>query len=345
MLAASRSRRPLIIAELGINHGGCLDTAKMLAELAAENGADVIKSQLHIPSEEMSNAARSIIPGHCSSSIYDVIESVSLSVDAEYELKVFIESLGVSYLCTPFSIKAADILVNQFEQKHIKIGNGESNNFLLLYFVCDKVVSLIISTGMVSIKSVQNTVDFVSSKSESLQLFLLHTTNLYPTPNKLVRLGSLRQLQELVGEDFVGLSDHTTSNLACLGAVACGAVILERHFTDTKDREGPDILNSMDPRELRELRRDSEIMHLMRDGNKDNLLQEEDDTRNFAFATLVSTRAITKGSILCKDDLTAKRPGTGDFLACDLEQVLGRKVLNSIMPGSHIFKHDLVDKL
>ena len=204
MLAASRTRRPLIVAELGINHGGCLNTAKKLAELAAENGADVIKSQLHIPSEEMSNAAKSIIPGHCSSSIYEVIESVSLSIDQEYELKVFIESLGVSYLCTPFSIKAADILVNQFDQKHIKIGSGESNNFMLLDVICDKVDSLIVSTGMVSIKSVRNTVNYLRSKSDLLQLFLLHTTNLYPTPNQLVRLGCLRQLQELVGHDYVG---------------------------------------------------------------------------------------------------------------------------------------------
>ena len=86
-------------------------------------------------------------------------------------------------------------------------------------------------------------------------------------------------------------------------------------------------------------------MHLMRDGNKDTLLQEEDDTRNFAFATLVATRTINKGSTICKDDLTAKRPGTGDFLACDLDKVVGRRVLNSIMPGSHIFNHELADKL
>ena len=75
-------------------------------------------------------------------------------------------------------------------------------------------------------------------------IILLHTTNLYPTPFHLVRLGGVEELKEISGE-FVGLSDHTTSNLASLGAVAIGAVILERHFTDTKKERGPDIINSM----------------------------------------------------------------------------------------------------
>ena len=80
-----------------------------------------------------------------------------------------------------------------------------------------------------------------------VQYALLHTTNLYPTPNRLVRLGAMTELQESFNDAVVGLSDHTTSNHACFGAVALGASILERHFTDSMRREGPDIINSMDP--------------------------------------------------------------------------------------------------
>ena len=128
----SLNSRPKIIAEIGINHGGDLDVAKHMAESAAESGADFIKTQFHIPSSEMSNAAKEVIPSHCSQSIYSIIEDCSLTLDEEYELKTFIDSLGVVYLSTPFSIKAAEILGSQFNVQAFKVGSGEFNNKQML---------------------------------------------------------------------------------------------------------------------------------------------------------------------------------------------------------------------
>ena len=110
---------------------------------------------------------------------------------------------------------------------------------------------------------------------------LLHCTNIYPTPPNLVRLDSMVELNHHFEDAVVGLSDHTTSNYACLGAVALGASILERHFTDSMDREGPDIVNSMDTIACKELIEGSKIMKQERGGSK-GPVEEEIPTINFA---------------------------------------------------------------
>ena len=110
---------------------------------------------------------------------------------------------------------------------------------------------VILSTGMNDISSIAKSVAIL--RSRNIPYALLHTTNIYPTPPHLVRLESVRELQTELEDAVVGLSDHTTSNHACFGAVALGASILERHFTDSMSRDGPDIVCSMDSNEAQDL--------------------------------------------------------------------------------------------
>jgi N-acetylneuraminate synthase len=339
-LPIGASVRPKIIAEVGINHGGCLDTAKKICELAAKAGADVIKTQMHIPHEEMSDAAKRFVPSHCNESIFNIMESCSLPIDQEYELKHFIEQLGVEYLCTPFSAEAAHILGRDFQVNSFKIGSGECNNDFVLKAAASYKKPLIISTGMNTLASCEKTYGLVNADL-GLKVVLMHTTNIYPTPYELVRLGGIKELQSIAGNDCVGLSDHTQSNLACLGAVALGAVLLERHFTDSKDRMGPDIANSMDCHELSELRLMSEQMFLMRGGTKTIEIQEEQGTRDFAFATFVALEEITKGDIIVEDNIAPKRPANGDFFARDLNLIIGKKAICPIPKGTHLLKSHL----
>ena len=330
--------RPKIIAEIGINHNGSLDEAKKLAELAANSGADIIKSQFHIAKEEMSNHAKNVIPPHTNESIYEIIENCSLSIDEEYEYKLFIEGLGVEYLCTPFSSKAAHLL-GEMNVNAFKIGSGECSNDAVLKAAIQYNKTLIISTGMNTLKSVSKTCDLVSTCINE-NFILMHTTNLYPTPNHLVRLGGINELQEIVGISRVGLSDHTQSNLACLGAVANGAVILERHFTDTKDREGPDIINSMTPKELSELKKDSFTMFQMRGGTKAEEIEEEDAIRDFALATVVATKDIKINDQFSFSNTWPKRPGIGEIPAREHDNLVGKLSKNNIQKGEHIRKID-----
>lgn len=325
---------PAVVAEIGINHGGDLEQAKILCTLAAQSGADIIKSQLHIPDEEMSDQAKSIIPSHCDDSIYDVISQTCLSVEEEYALMLHIKSLGVEYLCTPFSPRAAEILISDFNVDAFKIGSGEFTNPLVLKPILNSGKTVIASTGMSKLSEVKEILTMFDEYNNTP--ILLHTTNLYPTPPHLVRLGGITELQRLVGINSVGLSDHTTSNLACIAAAAMGAVVLERHFTDTKERIGPDIENSMTPDECTTLKEQTKILHQMMGGSKSDYITEEQNTRDFARATLVSCVDLHPGDVLTIKNITAKRPGTIGIPAMDISSVVGKKILNPLPAGSHL---------
>ena len=140
---------------------------------------------------------------------------------------------------------------------------------------------------MNTLNSVRETVNLL--KTKSVDFALLHTTNLYPTPNQLVRLGGMQALMSEFKETVIGLSDHTITNHACFAAVAMGACILERHFTDTMKREGPDIVCSMDPKNTQQLIEGVNIIHQQLGGTKEPA-KEEQVTIDFAFSTVVSIK-------------------------------------------------------
>jgi sialic acid synthase SpsE len=323
---------PLVIVEIGINHEGSLDTAFQLVDAAWKSGAEMIKHQTHVVEDEMSKAAKNVIPGNSDVSIYDIMERCALNEEDEIRLKEYVESKGMIFISTPFSRAAADRLERMGLEAY-KIGSGECNNYPLIEHVASFGKPMIVSTGMNDIASVAKTVDIM--EGANIDFALLHTTNLYPTPVHLVRLGAMEELQNAFPETVIGLSDHTTSNLACFASVALGASILERHFTDRMDRPGPDIINSMDPVALRELILGSEDIAKMRGGTK-KAADEEQVTIDFAFATVVSIKNIKKGEVFTKDNLWVKRPGTGEILAESYKSMLGKVALCDIETDTHL---------
>ncbi len=328
---------PLVIAEIGINHGGSLKIAFEMVDAAHKAGAEVIKHQTHVVEDEMSFEATKIVPGNSNDSIYDIIKSCALNEDEEIRLKEYIESKGMIFISTPFSRAAADRLERMGVLAY-KIGSGECNNYPLVEHVSSFGKPMIVSTGMNDIKSVAKTVKIL--EKFGISYALLHTTNLYPTPVHLVRLGAMQELQKHFPKAVVGLSDHTTSNRACFAATALGASILERHFTDKMDRDGPDIINSMDPIALQELINGSAEIALMRGGKK-AAVKEEQVTIDFAFATVVTIRPIKKGEKFTKDNIWVKRPGTGEIPAEKYKDILGKVSLVDLKSDIHIKWSDI----
>ncbi len=311
---------PLVIAEIGINHEGSLKTAKEMVDAAHRAGVEIVKHQTHIVEDEMSGAAKKVIPGNSDVSIYEIMERCSLNETDEFELKNYVESKGMIFISTPFSRAAAERL-KKFDLPAYKIGSGECNNYPLLEHICSFGKPVILSTGMNTIESVQKAVSIFDKYK--IPVALLHTTNLYPTPIHLVRYGAMKQLHEAFPDKVFGLSDHTLNNNACLGSVALGASILERHFTDHMQRTGPDIICSMDEKACTELIRNSNEIWQMRGGTKEPA-KEEQVTIDFAFATVCSIANIRKGDIFSKENIWVKRPGTGMILAEHFNQLLGK---------------------
>ncbi len=328
---------PIVIAEIGINHEGSLETAFEMVDAAWKAGAEIVKHQTHIVEDEMSKEAKKIIPGNASVSIYDIMERCALNEEDEIKLKNYIESKGMIFISTPFSRAAADRL-ERMNVSSYKIGSGECNNYPLIDYIASFGKPMIVSTGMNNIESVRKTVKIL--EDHKVPYALLHTTNLYPTPSHLVRLGAMEELQREFPKAIIGLSDHTTSNLACFGAVALGASILERHFTDKRDRIGPDIINSMDPIAMKELIIGAAEIAKMRGGRKEAAIEEK-VTIDFAFASVVSIKKIKKGEKFTKENLWVKRPGTGDILAEHFNSIIGKFALKDIPNDHHLSFADI----
>ena len=320
---------PVVIAEIGINHEGSLGTAIAMADAAIDAGAEIVKHQTHIVDDEMSEEARQVVPGNAEVSIHEIMARCALGEADERLLMDHVHARGAIFISTPFSRAAADRLID-FDVPAFKIGSGECNNYPLIRHIARAGKPVIISTGMNTIDSIRPSVEIL--REAGVPFALLHCTNVYPTPPELVRLGAMQILQNAFPDAVVGLSDHTVSNHTCFGAVALGASILERHFTDSMNRQGPDIICSMDPLALKDLIDGSRVIWSARGGEK-TAIAAEAPTIAFAFASVVALRDIAVGELLNEGNIWVKRPGGGGFTAADYESLLGRRATADIRAG------------
>jgi N-acetylneuraminate synthase len=335
------NHEPVVIAEIGINHGGSLDVAKKMVDAAVRSGIRVIKHQTHIVEDEMSPEANKDVIDYIGKTIYELMDDCSLNEEEEYELMQYVNKNGAIFISTPFSRAAAERL-KRFDVPAFKIGSGECNNYPLIEHIAKIGKPVILSTGMNSLDTIKPAVEIL--RRNKIDFALMHTTNIYPTPPNLVRLGAMQQLAEFFPDAVIGLSDHTISNHACFGAVALGASILERHFTDNMQRVGPDIVCSMDEQAAQELVDGSRLLFLERGGEK-GAVEEEKSVIGFAFSSVVAIKDILKGEILSEENIWVKRPGSGPFYAKDYGSLIGKKTASNILKGDHIAQKHLKNKL
>ncbi len=169
-----------------------------------------------------------VVPANAAESIWAIMSRCALSEVEEKRLKQHVESHGMLYLCTPFSRAAADRLA-RMDVVAFKIGSGECNNYPLVRHIAGAGKPVILSTGMNDLATIAPAVEILRESGHGFGL--LHCTSMYPTPYEQVRLGALAILSKAFPDAVVGLSDHSLGIYTCLGAVALGACILEKHFT------------------------------------------------------------------------------------------------------------------
>lgn len=331
--------KPLVIAEIGINHNSDINKAVKMIYDAWSSGCECVKFQCHIPSEEMTDDAKKIIPSNANEDIFEIINKNSFTEEEELYLKNIVEKLGMIYLCTPFSIAAADRL-QKMNVSAFKIGSGEMNNLQLIEHILQFNKPLLISTGMNPLHKIKKTVELVEKYNVPYCLF--HCVSMYPTPYNKVNLPGIDDLKNEFPNTIVGLSDHSIGITSCLGAYMKGCYIFEKHFTSSKLWEGPDIEISITPKELKQL---IENLDILKDCNKGQgrykIQEEEKKTIDFAFCTLTTTKDLKINHILQKTDLIAKRPNIGDFLAEDIELLIGKKINKDILKNTKLYKNDI----
>ena len=222
--------------------------------------------------------------------------------------------------------------------KAYKISSSQMNNYPLVEYVASKRKPIILSTGMNDIAGVKKAVDTMKKYHD--QFALLHCTNIYPTPADKIRLNALKELEKAFPNTVIGLSDHSLNNNSSYAALTLGASIIERHFTDKKNRKGSDIPWSMTPEEAKQLLSFARDIHKMMPGKKEPI-EEEKEVIEMTFNTVVTKRPIRKGSILTKEDLTTKGPNKLGIPAEDLYKVLWKKVSRDLAANYHLQWEDI----
>lgn len=337
-MGISPNCEPVVVAEIGINHGGSLDVAKRMVEAIHLAGGKWVKHQTHCVEDEMTDEAKHVYPGNADSSIWDVIEANSLCFEDEARLKEFTESAGIHFISTPFSRKAADFL-NELGVEAFKIGSGECSNLPLIKHIASFGKPIIMSTGMHSTTDIIDSVNLC--RDAEVECLLLECTNNYPTKPENVSLRGLDELRYEFGSDLVGYSDHTIGPWIALAAIARGAVLIEKHFTDSRYRVGPDIVCSMDPAELKILiDRSAEIYQALQ--SEKIRKNSEEVTFNFARSSVVADKDIRAGTIITEADIWARRPGTGEIEGARFYDVVGKRTLRDLVKNEQISWRDLV---
>lgn len=306
-----------IIAEGCDNHLGSLETAKEMVRVAKICGADAIKFQHHLADEEM---LREGVPmsDNFNMPLFEFLEKFALKLDQHAELMRYCQEVGIQYLCTPFSYKAACEL-NELGVEAFKIGSGELTDIPSLKKIAALGKPMILSTGMADWHEIDETI--AALKPILDQLILMNCTSEYPARHADVNLGVIREMERRY-DLVVGHSDHTPDLATCIAAVAMGAKLLEKHFILDKRQPGPDQSVSIDGRDLYELvqsvRRVEEAL-----GSTKAVHEREQPIRAWAHRSVVSLVDIPQGKRIVEGMVWTKRPG-GGVPARQLEEVLGR---------------------
>lgn len=325
-----RNHPPLVVAEIGINHEGNVEKAIRMIDDACAAGCECVKFQSHVIEDEM--IPNDVVPGNATESIWDIMSRCALSEEEDVQLKEYVESKDMFYLCTPFSRAAADRL-EKMNVIAYKIGSGECNNYPLVAHVTSYGKPIILSTGMNDFASIEPAVEIF--RKSGVPFALMHCTSIYPTPYHQVRLGALSSIAKRFRDAVIGLSDHSIGNYTGFAAVALGARIVEKHFTSDKSWPGPDISISIDPVELKDLIIGSRAIHQAMGGTRD-ILAEEQPTIDFAYACVVSIKDIEKAEPLTMDNIWVKRPGTGEINAEHFESLLGKIAQRAIPKNTQL---------
>lgn len=313
--------RPYLIAEVGINARGDLTLAKRFIDVAAASGADAVKFQTHIADAEMvESEMRAVGAGE----VYDTVAECEWSVEDHRALQSHAADQDVTFLSTPFSTEAVDLL-KEIDVPAIKIGSGELNNRQLLKRAADTGKPLLVSTGMNTLEEIETAVTFLDDVASDYALF--YCVSAYPTSAKDFDFRTITRLQE-IADVPVGFSDHSTGVEAAKAAIGNGAALVEKHFTIDRRLPGPDQEVSIEPDELADLHSFAKLYHET-SSQRQGLHQQETEIKEWAQHSIVTTETIEQGQQVTDAHLTTKRPRTG-LSAEQYFEVLGRRVTTTI---------------
>lgn len=302
-----------IIAEAGVNHNGDINLAKDLIDVAVEAGVDAVKFQTWktelLVTQEAIQAEYQKENTGVEESQYEMLKKLELSYDDFKELKQYCDEKNILFLSTPDEPTSADFLNDL--QDIFKIGSGELTNIPFLKHIARFKKKIILSTGMGTLGEIEKALEtLINEGMNKKDITLLHATTMYPTPMEEVNLNAMLTIKKAFNIN-IGYSDHTMGIEVPVAAVAMGAKVIEKHYTISRDMEGPDHKASLEANELKQMVQSIRNIEKAM-GNGDKLPQKSElSNMKVVRKSIIALKDIKKGEIFTEENLSTKRIGMG----------------------------------
>lgn len=336
-----------IIGEIGQNHNGSVDLAKLLVEIAARPIKEHLFNLELAPMDAVKLTKRDLkaeLSYQQMNAPYDSPHSfgktygehrafLELSDEEHFEVYKYAKSLGLDFvetLCAPTCVS----MFRYFSPDKLKVASRDLTNLPLLEVLAETKVPIILSLGMAGDKELDDALAVITKYHDDVSI--LHCVSQYPTEPKKANLNSILYLKENYGKYNVGYSDHTIGISAAIAAVAMGARIVEKHITIDRDMKGTDQKGSLGIDGINRMVRDIRLMELSL-GEKELFIDPSvGAARNKLERSLASNCVIKEGDLITKEMIHMLSPGDG-FKWSEIDQVIGRKAVRDIKENEIIY--------
>ncbi|OGW83077.1 MAG: hypothetical protein A3C47_04635 [Omnitrophica bacterium RIFCSPHIGHO2_02_FULL_51_18] len=338
-------KKPYIIAELGANHNGDMAIAHKLIDAAKQAGCDCVKFQSWSKESLFSKKIYSVGADNLKTkkagaepSLKELLDKYSISKDSLREMAAYCSKAGIDFSSSAFCEEEVDFLCDELKVPFVKVASMDVNYHSFLDYMGKKGRPIVLSTGLSTMAEIESAVKVIEGTGNR-NIAILHCVSIYPLSDKLVNLNNLDALRDRFPRYPIGFSDHTLGVAVALGAVAKGSSIIEKHFTLDRQMEGWDHAVSATPGEMKAIvegsRRIAQAL-----GSYERVVSETEKANISNYRrSLVAARRIESGQKIRREDLTAKRPGSG-IPADQLASIIGKSAKRTIEADELLMKGD-----
>jgi N-acetylneuraminate synthase len=328
-----------IIAEIGSNFDGSLKKAKKLINLAKRSGADCAKFQSFITEKLLSRTGfekKMAFQSRWNKPVWKIYKNAELPREWHKELSTYAKKMKIDFISTPYDEEAVDLL-DKLGVPAFKVGSGDITYLKFLKYIAKKGKPILLPTGASTLDEIKKAIKAIKSTKNN-KIILLQSVTQYPSPIEDANILSMIYLKKKFGLN-IGYSDHSPNMAVPLASVALGACVIEKHFTDNTENEGPDHPHSLNPNEFSEMvQRIRDVEKALGSGMK-KVEKSEKDTRIIQRRSIFTVTAILKGQKFTNENIKCLRPSIG-LPASDLSMVLKKRAKKTLRPYHAISKND-----
>jgi N-acetylneuraminate synthase len=340
--AISTNSQTYFIADIAANHDGSLTKAKELIYMAKESGANAAKFQHFKAKTIVSDYGFKSLGSKAShqkswkKSIYEVYQDAEVPLEWTQELYNTCKDANIDFFTSPYDIDEIDY-INQYVPAY-KVGSGDITFHDVVIKMANYNKPMLIATGASDISEVIKIMQTVEKINRNIVLMQCNTNYTANDDNfKYIQLNVLKSYALLFPNAILGLSDHTLGHTTVLGAVALGAKVIEKHFTDNNNLDGPDHKFSMNPVTWREMIDRTRELEYALGGSIKKVEDNEKETCILQRRCLRATRDLKSGDIITTDMVEALRPAPkGSILPYEADDILGKLLTNDIVSGADL---------